>query len=89
VTRQSLENAIAGIAATGGSTNGVLHMLAIASEFGIRLDIDEFDEVAERTPLIGDLRPGGRFGAADIYAAGGVGLVIREAEIYGRCHFAV
>jgi dihydroxy-acid dehydratase len=78
VTRKSLENAIAGIAATGGSTNGVLHMLAIAAEFGIPLDIDEFDEVAERTPLIGDLRPGGRYSASDIYDAGGVGLVVRE-----------
>ncbi|CAN5597083.1 dihydroxy-acid dehydratase [soil metagenome] len=78
VTRASLENAIAGIAATGGSTNGVLHILAIASEFGIPLDIDEFHHVAARTPLIGDLRPGGRYSAADIYLAGGVSLVIRE-----------
>jgi dihydroxy-acid dehydratase len=78
VTRDSIENAIAGIAATGGSTNGVLHMLAIASEFGIPLDIDEFHEVAERTPLIGDLRPGGKYVAADIYDAGGIDIVIRE-----------
>jgi dihydroxy-acid dehydratase len=78
VTRRSLENAIAGVAATGGSTNAVLHILAIASEFEIPLDIDEFDRVAERTPLIGDLRPGGRYSAADIHTAGGVGLVLRE-----------
>jgi dihydroxy-acid dehydratase len=78
VTRASLENAIAGVAATGGSTNGVLHILAIASEFGIPLDIDEFHQVAARTPLIGDLRPGGRYSAADIYTAGGVSLVVRE-----------
>jgi dihydroxy-acid dehydratase len=78
VTRHSLENAIAGIAATGGSTNGVLHLLAIAHEFHIPLDIETFDTVAERTPLIGDLRPGGRFRAADLHAAGGVSLVIRE-----------
>jgi dihydroxy-acid dehydratase len=78
VSRASLDNAIAGIAATGGSTNGVLHLLAIASEFGIPLDIDQFHEVAARTPLIGDLRPGGRYVAADIYEAGGIGLVIRE-----------
>jgi dihydroxy-acid dehydratase len=78
VTRASLDNAIAGIAATGGSTNGVLHLLAIASEFGVPLDIDAFHEVAARTPLIGDLRPGGRFSAADIYQAGGIGLVMRE-----------
>jgi dihydroxy-acid dehydratase len=78
VSRASLDNAIAGIAATGGSTNGVLHLLAIASEFGIALDIDAFGEVAARTPLIGDLRPGGRYSAADIYDAGGIGLVMRE-----------
>ena len=78
VTRESIENAIAGIAATGGSTNGVLHMLAIASEFGIPLDIDDFHEIAERTPLIGNLRPAGRYSAADIYDAGGIGIVVRE-----------
>ena len=78
VTRASLDNAIAGIAATGGSTNGVLHLLAIAPEFEIPLDIDAFHEVAARTPLIGDLRPGGRYSASDIYQAGGIGLVMRE-----------
>ena len=69
---------MAGVAATGGSTNAVLHMLAIASEFGIAFDVDDFHEIAERTPTIGDLRPGGRYSAADIYDAGGVGIVIRE-----------
>src|SRR5690349_1546244 len=78
VTRASIENAIAGIAATGGSTNGVLHLLAIAHEFGIPLDIDEFGQVADRTPLIADLMPGGRFAASDLYDAGGVSLVLRE-----------
>jgi dihydroxy-acid dehydratase len=78
VTRPALENAIAGIAATGGSTNGVLHILAIASEFGIPLDIDDFDDVAKRTPIIGDLRPAGRYSAADIHDAGGISLVMRE-----------
>ena len=78
VTKASLENAVAGIAATGGSTNGVLHMLAIASEFGIDFDIDEFDHVAARTPVIGNLRPGGKYSAADIYDAGGIALVVRE-----------
>jgi dihydroxy-acid dehydratase len=78
VTRRSIENAIAGVAATGGSTNAVLHLLAIASEFGIALDIDEFHAVAERTPLIGDLRPAGRYMAADIHEAGGIGIVVRE-----------
>jgi len=78
VDRRSLHNAIAAIAATGGSTNGVLHLLAIASEFGIPLDIDDFDRIARRTPLIADLRPGGRFRAADLTEAGGVSLVMRE-----------
>ena len=78
VTRASLENAIAGVAATGGSTNAVLHILAIASEYGIALDIDDFDRIAERTPLIADLRPGGRYSAADIHRAGGIAIVMRE-----------
>jgi dihydroxy-acid dehydratase len=78
VTRPALENGIASIAATGGSTNGVLHMLAIAHEFGIPLDIDEFGAIADRTPLIADMRPGGRYTAADLYEAGGVALVMRE-----------
>jgi dihydroxy-acid dehydratase len=78
VTRKALENGIASVAATGGSTNGVLHLLAIAHEYGIPLDIDEFGAIADRTPLIGDMRPGGRFTATDMYEAGGVGLVMRE-----------
>jgi dihydroxy-acid dehydratase len=78
VTRDSLENAVAGVAATGGSTNAVLHLLAIAREFGIGFDIDDFHVIAERTPLIGDLRPAGRYSAADIHEAGGIGIVIRE-----------
>ena len=78
VTLASLENAIASIAATGGSTNGVLHLLAIAHEFGIALDIDDFGAIADRTPVIADMQPGGRFTAADMYDAGGIGLVMRE-----------
>ena len=78
VTRGALENAIASVAATGGSTNGVLHILAIAHEFGIPLELDEFGPIADRTPIVADLRPGGRFTAADIYDAGGIGLVMRE-----------
>ena len=78
VTREALENGIASIAATGGSTNGVLHMLAIAHEFGIPLDIDDFGRIADRTPLIGDMRPGGRYTATEMHAAGGVALVMRE-----------
>ena len=78
VTRASIDNAIASVAATGGSTNGVLHLLAIAHEFGIPLELDEFGPIADRTPIVADLRPGGRYTAADIYDAGGIGLVMRE-----------
>ncbi|MBI2762318.1 MAG: dihydroxy-acid dehydratase [Chloroflexi bacterium] len=78
VTRKSFENAIASVAATGGSTNAVLHLLALAHEFGIPLEIDEFGAIADRTPVIGDMRPGGRYTAADMYDAGGIGLVMRE-----------
>jgi len=86
VDGRALENAIAAIAATGGSTNGVLHLLAIAHEFGLPLDLDTFDRIAERTPLIADLRPGGRFRAAELYEAGGVGLVMRELLAAGLLH---
>jgi dihydroxy-acid dehydratase len=78
VTKASLENAIASVAATGGSTNGVLHILAIAHEFGIELDIDEFGAIADRTPIVADMKPGGRYSAAELYDAGGVELVMRE-----------
>ena len=78
VTRDSLENGIASVAATGGSTNGVLHLLAIAHEFGVSLDIDEFGAIADRTPVIADMHPGGRYTAADLYDAGGMELVMRE-----------
>ena len=78
VTRAAIENAIAGVAATGGSTNGVLHLLALAHELGIPLEIDEFDTIAARTPIVADMVPGGRFTAADLYDAGGMSLVTRE-----------
>jgi dihydroxy-acid dehydratase len=78
ITREALENAIASIAATGGSTNGVLHLLAIARELGIPLSIDDFDKIAARTPVVASLKPGGRFVATDVYDAGGVALVARE-----------
>ena len=74
----SLENAIASCAATGGSTNAVLHLLAIAREAGVPLTIDDFDTVAARTPVIADLKPGGRFTAVDLHRAGGVALVVRR-----------
>ena len=78
VTRDALENGIASVAATGGSTNGVLHLLAIAHEFGVPLDIEEFGRIADRTPIVGDMTPGGRYNALDMYEAGGVALVMRE-----------
>ena len=78
VDRRAIDNAIASVAATAGSTNGVLHLLAIASEFGVPLEIDDFDAISRRVPLIADLRPAGRYRAADLYDAGGVGLVMRE-----------
>src|SRR5579884_3276586 len=74
-TREAFENAIAGVAASGGSTNSVLHLLAIAREAGIPLAIDDFQKVSERTPLLCDLKPFGRFVAADMHRAGGIGLL--------------
>src|ERR1044071_6160644 len=78
ITRQAIENAIASVAATGGSTNAVLHLLAIAREAGVDLTIDDFDRISEQTPLIADLKPGGRFVANDLYKAGGIQLVAKR-----------
>ncbi len=78
MTRAAIDNAIASVAATGGSTNAVLHLLAIARELGIALDLDDFDRIAARTPIVASLMPGGRFTAVDIHEAGGIGLVARE-----------
>jgi dihydroxy-acid dehydratase len=78
ITKTAIENAIAGVAATGGSTNAVLHLLAIAREAGISLSIDDFDRVSSRTPILADLKPGGRFVATDLYAAGGTPLVAKR-----------
>jgi dihydroxy-acid dehydratase len=78
VTQASLRNAIASVAATGGSTNAVLHLLAIAREADVPLTIDEFDAIAARTPVLADLKPGGRYTAADMHAAGGVGVLVRR-----------
>jgi dihydroxy-acid dehydratase len=86
ITRESLENAIAAIAASGGSTNGVLHLLAIAREMGIELHIDDFDRISERTPLICDLKPGGRYVAPDLYEAGGVPLLTQRLKEAGLLH---
>ena len=78
ITREALENAAAAVAASGGSTNGVLHLLAIARELDIPFSIDDFDSIAGRTPIVADLKPGGRFVAVDMFDAGGVALVARE-----------
>ncbi len=78
ITKAALENAIAAVATSGGSTNGVLHLLAVAREAGVPLSIDEFDAISERTPLLCDLQPGGRYVATDLYEAGGVPLVLKR-----------
>src|SRR5664280_2585579 len=78
ITRGALENAVAGVAASGGSTNAVLHLLAIAAELDIALELEDFDVIAARTPIIVDLKPGGRFVATDLHAAGGVAVMTRE-----------
>ena len=86
ITRDSLENAIACVAATGGSTNAVLHLLALARDAGVDLEIDDFDRVSERTPLLADLKPSGRFVATDLFRAGGVGLVAKRLLDAGVLH---
>jgi dihydroxy-acid dehydratase len=86
LTREALENGAASIAATGGSTNGVLHLLAIARELGLELELEDFDEIAARTPVLADLKPAGRFVATDVHAAGGVALVARELARGGLVH---
>jgi dihydroxy-acid dehydratase len=78
ITKTAIENAIAGVAATGGSTNAVLHLLAIASEAKLSLSIDDFDRISSKVPIIADLKPGGRFVATDLYAAGGTALVAKR-----------
>jgi dihydroxy-acid dehydratase len=86
VTKKSLENAAAAVAATGGSTNAALHLPAIAHEAGIRFTLDDFARVAKRTPLIADLKPGGRFLAKDLHAVGGVYAVLKELLARGALH---
>jgi dihydroxy-acid dehydratase len=78
ITKTAIENAIAGVAATGGSTNSVLHLLAIANEAKLSLSIDDFDRISSKVPIIADLKPGGRFVATDLYAAGGTALVAKR-----------
>ena len=86
MTRKSLENAIAAVATTGGSTNAVLHLLAVAREMGVKLTIDDFDQINRKVPLLADLKPGGRFAAADLYAAGGTTLVAKRLVEAGILH---
>ena len=78
LTRKAFENAIASVAATGGSTNSVLHLLAMAREAGVPLTIDDFDAISSRTPIIADLKPGGRYVAVDVHRAGGIPLIAQK-----------
>src|SRR5712675_2656443 len=86
ITKKAIENAIASVAMTGGSTNAVLHLLAIAHEAGIALDIDDFDRISSRTPLLADLKPGGQFLATDMYKAGGIPLIAKRLKEAGLLH---
>jgi dihydroxy-acid dehydratase len=83
ITHASLRNAIASVAASGGSTNAVLHLLAIARDAGVPLVLDEFDEISSKTPLLADLKPGGRFTAPDMFSAGGMRLLAQRLEQAG------
>ena len=86
MTRDAFENAVAGVAATGGSTNAVLHLLAIAREAGVSLTIDDFDAISERTPIVASLKPAGAYVAEDLYNAGGYGLVSQRLVDIGIAH---
>jgi dihydroxy-acid dehydratase len=86
LTREALENAIAAVAATGGSTNAVLHLLAVAHEAGVPLEIEDFDRISARVPLLADMKPGGRFVATDLHQAGGIPLVIQRLAAAGMLH---
>jgi len=86
ITRDALENAIMSVVSMGGSTNAVLHLLAIAREMGVALDIDDFDRISRQVPLLADLKPGGRYVAVDLYEAGGMRLVARRLADAGLLH---
>lgn len=86
ITRQAFDNAMASVMATGGSTNAVLHLLAVAREMGVPLSIDDFDRMSERTPLLADLKPTGRFMAWDMYQAGGTAVVAQRLLEAGLLH---
>jgi dihydroxy-acid dehydratase len=86
ITREALENAIAAVTSSGGSTNGVLHLLAVAREAGVELSIDDFDAISERTPLLCDLKPGGKYVAVDLHEAGGVPVLVNRLRELGILH---
>jgi dihydroxy-acid dehydratase len=86
MTRKALENACMSVAASGGSTNGALHLIAIARELGVPLDLQDFDEICARTPIVAGLKPGGPFVATDLFDAGGIGLIGRELKRAGLLH---
>jgi dihydroxy-acid dehydratase len=86
VTRRSFENAIAGVMATGGSTNAVLHLPATAKDFGVKLSIDDFDRIARKTPVVADLKPWGTYTAPEMYEAGGMAVVGKRLLEAGRLH---
>jgi dihydroxy-acid dehydratase len=86
ITRQALENAIASVCASGGSTNAVLHLLAIAAEMGIPLSMDDFNPISKKVPLLADLKPAGRFMATDLYRAGGTQLLAKRLHEAGLLH---
>ena len=86
ITRESIENGIAAVAVTGGSTNAVLHLLALAREMGIPLTLDDFDRISTRTPLLADLKPGGKYVATDMHQAGGIRLIAKRLLDAGMLH---
>jgi len=86
ITRKSLENAIAAVAASGGSTNAVLHLLAVAREAGLELTLEDFDRISAHTPVLADLKPGGRFVSVDLYHAGGIRLMAKRLLDAGLLH---
>ena len=86
VTRRSFENAIAGVMATGGSTNAVLHLIATAKEFGVKLSIDDFDRISKKTPVLADLKPSGAYTAPEMYEAGGMAVVGKRLAEAGLLH---
>src|SRR5207249_11238971 len=88
ITTSALEHAIASVATTGGSTNAVLHLIAIAHEAGLELSLADFDRISAKGPLLADLKPSGRFVATDLHAAGGSALVAKRLLDAGMLHRA-